>query len=1517
MIRFPFFTGPAPSREAVETGVNTSGPPATTDTRVDALVPCCSLRRCDMKRFPLYDDLTHHDACGVGFIADRSGAASHRTVRLGVECLHNLDHRGARSADGTGDGAGVMTRIPYRLIERDLLTNGYLLPAGHELGVVVTFLPHEGAEAARALTERCLAARNIPVVMWRPVPVDSHVLSPTARASMPMIEQAIVAWDGSRGDLDAFERTLFLARKDIERESAIGDFSVVSSSARTIVYKGLFTADSIEGFYWDLRDPLYESDFVIFHQRYSTNTKPAWALAQPFRMLAHNGEINTIQGNRAWMAARSNDLGDTVWGDDTQALRPLVRPGTGSDSASLDEATEVLVRSGRSLAHVKEMLIPEAWENVEDLDPARRAFHEYHAFLTEPWDGPAAIAASDGVTLIAGLDRNGLRPARWAISDDMILVASEAGIAPEVEVVAVETGQLGPGEVFEVDLATGEHRTSDEVKSSLAALAPYEEWITTQTNYVSNPFDDLQDVRFDPEAFARVFGYTAEERRLLLQQMTEGIEPVLSMGTDTGLAALSDLPQRLTRYFHQMFAQVTNPPMDPIREMLVMSLRTYVGRHGSLLEETEQQAHMMELSSPVLSDAEVEELHRSTDPAFKSIWVEITFDPDSGPEGMLAAIREIQDRVADAVRDGATVVVLSDREVTPEKAPIPIALAVGAVHHRLIDEGLRLHASIIAVSGEPRDSHDLACLVGFGAAAVNPYLAIEQVRAMAEAGDVPQGVIEAQENYRKSLEKGLMKIMSKMGICTVKSYRSSELFEAIGLDDEVCDLAFRYVQRRIGGVSFETIHADVVERHARLLNEEPEIDGYYKYRRGGVAHTVTPRSVLALQRAARGGGMEAWDKYLGAVQDERPVMELRDLLDLGLLGDPVPLDEVEPAEEIMRRFVTAAMSMGALSKETHEALAEAMNRIGGLSNSGEGGEDPSRYGTNKNSRIKQVASGRFGVTPGYLASADELQIKMAQGSKPGEGGQLPGHKVTPEIAELRHTEPGVTLISPPPHHDIYSIEDLAQLIYDLRTFKPSARVAVKLVSGPGVGTIAVGVAKAHADSVTISGNGGGTGASPLVSIKHAGSPWELGLAEAHQALVANGLRHTISVETDGGLRTGKDVVVAAMLGADRFGFGTLPLLALGCKMIRQCHENTCPVGIATQREDLRAKFTGTADQVVELFRLVAEDVRRILASIGARTIDEVIGRADLLVAPDSGPAADLGRLLTRADTADEHGFRALPRSPLGDVLADIGKALLTSGASQTIAFPVQNTDRSVGTRLSGAIAEERGDAGLPDGSLTVHLSGTAGQSFGAFLTNGIDLDLTGAGNDYVGKGMGGGSIAIRPALGSEAQVHAAGNACLYGATGGSLFAAGTVGQRFAVRNSGATAVVEGASDHLAEYMTGGTVVVLGRTGRNVGAGMTGGTVFLYDPDRYAKSRMADSAPALRKLDEADAERLHDLVREHHLRTGSLIAERLLEDWSAATSDFWILRPDAPEPMESDDAVPVVLVASPDREQSAV
>ncbi len=1460
---------------------------------------------------PLFDASRERDACGVGFIADRQARASHRLVQLAVKCLRNLDHRGAHAADGTGDGAGLMTRLPYRLVARELAARGIEAPPPGRVAVIMTFLPRAQTESCRKAVERAVAQEGLDFLAWRPVPTGPKVLGKLARDTMPRIEQALVAAGSEVEDEDEFERRLLLARKGSYRLASGAEgagFAIASASCRTVVYKGLFTARHIDGFYWDLNDPAYTSEFAIFHQRYSTNTFPSWSRAQPGRVLAHNGEINTVHANRAWMSAREVDFRSALWGERAADLRPLLRAGE-SDSGSLDQTFELIVRSGRSLAHAKEMLIPAAWENVPDLDPDLQAFYEYHAFLTEPWDGPAAIAASDGLAVMAAMDRNGLRPARWTVTPDTVVVASEAGIVPEVEAEAEATGQLGPGEVLAVNLADGSLAFSDEVKKELATRRPYRDWISTQTAYVQDPFDDLQDERFDPPRLARVFGYTAEERRLILLEMAQGRLPTLSMGNDTPLAVLSTTPQRLSRYFHQMFAQVTNPPMDPIRERLVMSLRVYLGRRGSLLEETPQQARLMELASPVMSDAEVEALRSHHEGAFRCAWLEALFPAATGTAGLRAGLAELTRRAEAEVRAGARILVLSDREVDGERAPIPMLLAVGAVHHHLIQAGIRLQASIVAVSGDPRDAHDLACLVAFGASAVNPYLAIEQVRQLAVDEDLPGGPVAAQEYYRDVLGKGLLKILSKMGICTISAYRGSELFEAIGLDDEVVDLAFRYVQRRIGGAGLERIAADVLANHALYADGAEHPGGFYKHRRGGIPHVTSPKAVLAAQKAARSGEPAQWEKYLAEVHSGREPALLRDLLDFAERA-PIPLDQVESAARIMRRFSTAAMSHGALSAEAHQALAEAMSHIGGLSNSGEGGEDPARYDTPRNSGIKQVASGRFGVTPGYLASAEEFQIKMAQGSKPGEGGQLPGHKVTAEIARLRHTEPGVSLISPPPHHDIYSIEDLAQLIYDLKTFKPLARVSVKLVSEPGVGTIAVGVAKARADVVLISGSDGGTGASPLVSIKHAGSPWELGLAETHQALVANGLRERVLVETDGGMRTGRDVVIAALLGAERFGFGTLPLLALGCKMVRQCHENTCPVGIATQDLDLRAKFTGAPDQVVTVFRLLAEEVRGYLAALGARSLAELIGRADLIVPRAGHPlASELAALLVRAEARPAHGgFQSIDRSPLGEALASGARQAILQGRPVELGYPVMNTDRAVGTRLAGDIADATGDHGLPDGSVTIRLSGTAGQSLGAFLAKGVDIHLSGTANDYVGKGMGGGRIAIAPTQAGPGPRHGAGNAVLYGATGGRLFVAGAVGQRFAVRNSGAVAVVEGCSDHGCEYMTGGVAVVLGPVGRNLAAGMTGGTLYVFDPDGVAPRHLADTAPPVARPEAAALAELRPIVAEHLELTGSEVARQVLEEWDTAPRRFWVLRAVAPAVPQG--AAEVVTARSP-------
>ena len=1445
------------------------------------------------RTLPFLDPSFEHDACGVGFIAARDLTASFRLTRLAVECLVRLDHRGAKAADGTGDGAGILTEIPYRLFAREVRGWGLEAPSPEQLGVVMVFLPPDNVAEGERLVEDALAREGIRLLGWRSVPIDPDVLSVRARESMPVIRQAVVEGPEEE-DAEGFERLLFLARKRMERGGRVFDgFSVPSASGRTIVYKGLFTAARIADFYWDLSDPDFETSFAIFHQRYSTNTFPSWAIAQPFRTLAHNGEINTIRSNRSWMAARERGAASPVWGDRLVDLMPFLDDGQ-SDSGSLDNVFELLLRTGRDLAHTKELLIPPAWENVADLDPELRSFYEYHAFLTEPWDGPAAIVATDGVSLLAGMDRNGLRPARWSLTPNVVLVASEAGVCPEEEAQALRTGQLGPGDLILFDRVQGRVAFGREVRAALARRRPYGEWINTETVYVQQPFDPYADDRFDPAKMCRAFGYTEEERRLLLAPMAEGKTPVGSMGDDTALAALATEPRRLTHYFTQAFAQVTNPPMDPIREHLVMSLRTYLGARGSLLEETPQQAHLIELSSPILSDAELEAIVRSGDPRFFSHWIPVVWPVADGPAGMRKRIEQICKQAADAAESGASIIVLSDRETDAEHAPIPMVLAVGAVHHHLIDRGIRLRASIVAVTGEMRDSHDLACLLGYGASAVNPYLAIDQVRELAERGIVNVDPVVAQENYRSALQSGLLKIMSKMGICTVSAYRGSELFEAIGLDRDICELAFRNTPRRMAGRNLEDIARRVLDLHAEFEDGEEMVSGYFKQRRGGPHHVTSPAVVLALQRAVRSGDSADWEAYVEAI-DDRPPITIRDLLTF-VERRPVPLEEVEPAEHIMRRFVTSAMSHGALSAEVHEALAEAMNQIGGLSNSGEGGEDPARYGTPRNSAIKQVASGRFGVTPAYLMSAEELQIKMAQGSKPGEGGQLPGHKVTAEIARLRHTEPGVSLISPPPHHDIYSIEDLAQLIYDLKAFKPTARVSVKLVSEPGVGTVAVGVAKARADAILISGGEGGTGASPLESIKHAGSPWELGLAEAHQVLVANGLRSQLALETDGGLRTGRDVVVAALLGAERFGFGTLPLLALGCKMVRRCHLNTCPVGVATQREDLRAKFTGAAEQVIVLFRLLAEEVRRHLAALGARTVGELIGRADLLQPTDHPLAEGLSHLLVRAEGRLRHpGFRRMELSPLSARLVVDAAPALEEGHPVQLSYPISNVDRTIGARLSGEVTARKGATGLPEGTIRVRLSGTAGQSLGAWLCSGIELRLAGTANDYVGKGMGGGRIVVVPRRGDSAHVpHAAGNAVLYGATGGIALLAGTVGQRFAVRNSGATAVVEGCSDHGCEYMTGGVAVILGPVGRNFAAGMTGGIAYVWDPEMTLNRHVADTSPAMRRLNEVEEAELKALVELFAAETASPVAIRILDDWRRHVARFWVLRSGSPQ-----------------------
>ncbi len=1401
--------------------------------------------------------LRHHDSCGVGFIAARNLEPSRRIVELAVEALRRLDHRGAQALDGTGDGAGLLVPIPKKLLRRELLKEG-IDAEGASIGVVLCFFDSTPEEAMR-LVEESLQAEGVEVALWRAVPHDTAFLGTHALAEMPSIYQAIVVADMTVADLDD---ALFFARKRIEK-LAPDELSIPSSSARTVVYKGLFTARHISDFYLDLKDPDFEASSAIFHQRFSTNTFPSWRNAQPFRALAHNGEINTISANRSWMLARERGASAGRWGDRLPDLFPFLQDGA-SDSASLDNVMELLIKSGRSLPHVSELLIPSAWENVADLDPELRAFYEYNAFLTEPWDGPAAIAATDGTSLLAAMDRNGLRPARWTVTPNVVLVASEAGVCPGEEVHAIANGQLGPGELIVFDGNTGELVQSEDIKNALAGLHPYQEWISHQTVHIAAPFDDLEDERFDADAFSRVFAYTPEEQRLVLAEMAEGRTPVGSMGNDTGIAALSASPQRLTRFLHQLFAQVTNPPVDPLRESLMMSTSLQLGARGSILDDQPQQARQIGLANAVISEAELLALLGADQDWFGHSTIDVVWPASEGPTGMKHRIEAICAEAVYAVNRGTRLLVLSDLGVNERLAPIPMVLAVGAVHHRLIEAGVRGNASIVVVSGEPRDAHDVACLIGFGASAVNPYLAIEQVRRLSEEGIIEVDAVTAQENYRSMLQAGVLKIMSKMGICTLSAYRGSELFEVIGLSEQVCDLAFRNAPRRLRGVGFEEIASSALAGHDRYVSGDAGPGGYYKHRSGGEHHITSPRAVLGARKAAEGGDLDRWLSYLSTISD-RGHAQVRDLM-APVATAAIELDDVEPASDVIARFTTAAMSQGALSAEAHQALAEAMNRLGGRSNSGEGGEDPSRFATPLNSAIKQVASGRFGVTPEYLASATEVQIKMAQGSKPGEGGQLPGFKVTAEIARLRHTEPGVTLISPPPHHDIYSIEDLAQLIHDIKAFTDGGMVSVKLVSEPGIGTIALGVAKAGADLITISGGEGGTGASPLTSVKHAGSPWELGIAEVHQVLSKMGMRSSVLLEVDGGIRTGWDVIVAAILGADRFGFGTLPLVALGCRMVRQCHLNTCPVGIATQDPELRSKFTGTADHVVHLFELLSEEIRHHLAALGATSLAGIIGRGDLLKPRRMSHSLtrDLSSLLEFEPVDAKHGgYQQFELSPLARRMSDDVMRALSDDDSARFEYEIGNVDRSFGTHLSGRITRELGT--LAPGAVGIRLTGTAGQSFGAWLCKGVALQLQGVGNDYVAKGLGGGVISISP---PSPLRHAAGNAVLYGATSGKLFVAGRAGQRFAVRNSGAEAVVEGCSDHGCEYMTGGTVVIVGTIGRNFGAGMTGGRAFIWDPNHVNRERLAETAPRPRALDGSELIELSALLEEHVARTGS-------------------------------------------------
>jgi glutamate synthase (ferredoxin) len=1494
------------------------------------------------------DPARERDACGTGVVVRASGQRSHEVVAMALEAVARVAHRGAASTDNSGDGAGLLTQIPHRLFFRDAYRLGLRLQPGRPFGVGTFFLPSdgEGLAAATALVEQVFAGDGIPFLGWREVPTNPAALGPTALASCPVIRQAFVGLPAGGPDEEGWERELYLARREMERraeEHGLRGFYITSLSCRTIVYKALLTGTQLPVFYTDFRYPEYESAIAVFHQRYSTNTLPSWPLAQPFRMLAHNGEINTLWGNRNAMAMRETLLDSPLWGRKVARIRSAIWEH-GSDSASLDNAMELLALSGRDPVHTLMMMIPQAWEKYPDLHPSIKAFYEYHQCVLEPWDGPAAVAFTNGILAGAIVDRNGLRPCRYKVRRDGLVVAgSEVGLVDLDPHEVVESGKVGPGEVLVVDTRRGEVIRNLDAKLEVAGRRPYARWVA---RYMARLELDPDRVPPPPApdtvgTLQRAFGYGFEDVRHVLEPMGQtGIDAVWSMGDDTPIPPLSKYPQSAYAYFRQRFAQVTNPPIDSLRESMVMSLRMHLGRRGSPLLERPSYARMLRIEHPILLPEEMAALHNVA--GFSAVTLDALWEAAEGPDGLRPALLRLRRDAERAARRGARILILSDRGLNERRAPIPMLLAIGAVRSHLVHTGLRARVGLVAEVGDALDIHHFAALIGYGAEAVHPWLALATIDgAFAPAGTAagardrerdrgsePRPTPEeARLRFRSAAEKGLLKILSKMGISTLSSYCGAQIFEALGLGAEVIDFCFAGTASPIGGVGFEEIADDVLERHRGAFHAgEPSLPDYgrVRFRKEGEDHGWAPTTVVALQQAVKAGSPETYAAYVAKNAGRHPAGP-RDLLAIRQ-GTPVPLAEVEPAESIRRRFISSAMSLGALSPEAHAALAIGMNRMGARSNSGEGGEDPAHYrrlasGDRADNRIKQVASARFGVTAEYLTRAEELEIKIVQGAKPGEGGQLPGHKVTELIARLRHAVPGIQLISPPPHHDIYSIEDLAQLILDLKTVNPRARVGVKLVSEWGVGTVAAGVCKAYADYVLIAGHNGGTGASPLSSIKHAGAPWELGLAETQQALVRNRLRHRIEVRTDGGLKTGRDVVIAALLGAEAYGFGTAALVAIGCAMARQCHLNTCPTGVATQREDLRAKFKGTPEQVVTYFTLLAEEVRTILAGMGARSLDEIIGRTDLLerVEHPEMPRAQMldlslllggqaaGRPAADSEAAGATALRSSgarnDRPGLVSLDTEILEELtpyLESGLPFTGNYQIRNHHLTVGARIAGAIAERFGDAGLPDGRVRLRFAGPAGQSFGAFATQGMHLDLEGEANDYVGKGLSGGEITIRPfrrAAYADAthQNLIVGNVCLYGATGGRLFAAGQVGDRFAVRNSGAIAVIEGAGNHCCEYMTGGIVVVLGRAGRNLGAGMSNGVAYALDEGRTLHERYNPDMVELTELEPEDEEVLLRLVREHEEKTTSPRARGILVNWEQQRKLFRKVAPKGAAP----------------------
>jgi glutamate synthase domain-containing protein 2/glutamate synthase domain-containing protein 1/glutamate synthase domain-containing protein 3 len=1461
----------------------------------------------------LYDPRYEHDACGVAFVARLDNTATHEVVEMGLQALENLEHRGAAGADPlTGDGAGMLLQLPDAFF-REVVP--FDLPPAGQYGVGVLFLPRDAGrrEKLEQLVEVNVRVEGQEVLGWRDVPVDEEFVGRTANRSRPLMRQVFVgARAGFKDDQDAFERKLYVIRRIVEL-AAGPDFYAASFSSRTVVWKGMLMATQARGFFPDLRHPKTASAVALVHSRFSTNTFPSWELAHPYRVIAHNGEINTLMGNVNWMRARESELASELFGRDLPKVMPIVRPG-GSDSATFDNVLELLLLGGRSLPHAVMMMIPEAYRDRDDLPDHLKGFYAYHSCLMEPWDGPAAVCFTDGRVIGATLDRNGLRPGRWVeTKDGHVVLGSEAGLLPIAPQDVVRLGRLQPGKLFLVDLERGRIVPDEVVKEEVATQQPYGEWYAQNTVHFSDlPEAHVTLTGVEPTRTRQLaFGYTQEDLRVLIAPMAaQGAEPVGSMGNDTALPVLSDKAPPLFSYFKQLFAQVTNPPIDPIREEIVMSLGTGIGAERNLLEETPEHAHQLVMDQPILRNHELETLRNVSHDIFRAHTIDITWPVEHGPDGLQRRIAEICDEAYDVVAGGVNVLILSDRRMRADRVAIPSLLAVAAVHHHLVRAGTRLRAGLVLESAEPREVHHFATLIGFGAGAINPYLLFDSVDELVADGRVPDvaDVQVAQKNVVKAIGKGLLKTISKMGISTTQSYCGAQIFEAVGLERDLVDRHFTGTASRIGGIGIDVLARETLDRHARAYPASHEellpVGGVYAWRRDGERHMWNPETVAALQHAVRsedGTAQAKYDEYARLANEEaNRNATLRGLMRIRTDLEPVPLEEVEPAQEIVKRFATGAMSLGSISTPSHETLARAMNRLGGRSNTGEGGEDPRRFADDRRSAIKQVASGRFGVTIHYLVNADQLQIKMAQGAKPGEGGQLPGHKVDRYIGSIRHSTPGVGLISPPPHHDIYSIEDLKQLIYDLRCSNPRASVSVKLVSEVGVGTVAAGVAKANADHVLIAGHDGGTGASPLSSIQSAGVPWEIGLAETQQTLLRNDLRSRIWVQTDGQLKTGRDVAIAAMLGADEYGFSTAPLIATGCIMMRACHLNTCPVGIATQDPELVKRFEGQPEHVVNFFFFVAEELRGIMASLGVRTMEELIGRTDLLRADDAiehwkARGIDLSALLAFPELPEgtpRHRVEA-PPGVLDDhrdwTLLERCRAAVEDGERVAIDSPVQNTDRCVGGILSSRIAERHGLDGLEEDAIRVDFTGTAGQSFGGWLAHGVTFTLHGEANDYTGKGLSGGTLVVRPpedvSYRAEENV-AIGNVVLYGATAGKAFFRGLAGERFCVRNSGAIAVVEGVGDHGCEYMTGGRAIILGRTGRNFAAGMSGGLAFVLDEDGTFRERVNPTMlDQLEPLAESDAIEVHALIGEHVERTGSPVGARVLEEWATLRERF--------------------------------